>query len=374
MTPGGADNPLFRPFQFGARLLPNRIAMAPMTRSRSPGGVPGPEVAAYYRRRAEGGAGLIISEGAEIPHKAASGYPDVPHLYGEAALAGWRNVIEGVHAAGAGFIPQLWHVGSVRRRDAAHPDVPPYGPSAVVHPMYAGKAKAETPHAITDEDVDDLVAAYARAAANLKEIGADGVEIHGAHGYLIDQFMWPATNLRSDRFGGSLERRVQFAKEVVAGVRRSVGPDFPIVFRFSQWKQGDYEFKVAKTPEELGRWLGALVDAGVDILHASTRRFWLPEFEGSDLNLAGWAKKLTGKPAITVGSVSLELDMMATWAGQTSAPRRLDDLYARMARGEFDLVAVGRALLANPDWGNKVRDGKEADLRPFEPASLAELV
>lgn len=367
-------DPLFRPFPFGKRMLRNRVVMAPMTRSRSPGGVPGDLSVAYYARRAAHGTALVISEGTIVDHPGANGYPDVPYFFGDEALAGWRRVADAVHAAGGAFAPQLWHVGSVRQSAMGPtPGVSGYGPSAVLSPGNAREGKTELPREMTQHDIDEVVASFARGAADARRIGCDGVEIHGAHGYLIDQFNWPATNRRTDGYGGTLENRTRFAREIVAAVRAAVGPDFPVILRFSQWKMGDYHARIAATPEELGRWLCPLADAGVDIFHASTRRFWEPEFEGSDLNLAGWAKKLTDKPTITVGSVGLDADLISTWKGLPAKASPLDNLLERLARDEFDLVAVGRALLANPDWAEKIREGRDADLQPFTAAALAEL-
>ncbi len=362
---------LFRPFPFGKRTLPSRIVMAPMTRSMSPGGVPTPEVAAYYRRRAEGGVGLIVTEGTTVDHPAASGYPAVPRIHGEDALAGWKRVVDEVHAAGGIIVPQLWHVGSVRKRGMEpDPEVPGHGPSAVPHP---GVEDAETPVEMSEADIADVIGAFGRAAADARRIGFDGVEIHGAHGYLIDQFFWERTNRRTDRWGGDLAGRNRFGLEVVRAVRRAVGPDFPVILRFSQWKMGDYNGRLVETPEELERFLAPFVDAGVDIFHASTRRYREPEFPGSDLNLAGWTKKLTGKPAITVGSVGLDSDFLGAFAGKSAAPAGLEDLLERLEREEFDLVAVGRALLADPEWPRKVREGRLHQIQPFTPECLGEL-
>ncbi|NOZ78355.1 MAG: NADH:flavin oxidoreductase [Acidobacteria bacterium] len=359
---------LFRPFPFGAKTLANRIVMAPMTRSKSPGGVPTPEVAAYYRRRTEGGVGLIITEGTAIDHPASSGYPAVPRIHGEDALAGWKRVVDEVHGAGGAIIPQLWHVGSVRKRGMEpDPEVPGFGPSAVPHPGVEG---AEVPVEMSEADIAEVIDAFGRAAADAKVVGFDGVEIHGAHGYLIDQFFWQRTNRRTDRWGGDLAARSRFALEIVRAVRRAVGPDFPVIFRFSQWKSGGHDARLVETPEELERFLAPFVDAGVDIFHASTRRYWEPEFAGSELNLAGWTKKLTGKPAITVGSVGLDTDFFGAFRGASSQPTGIDELLRRLEAGEFDLVAVGRALLADPQWPMKIREGRIDEIEPFTPECL----
>lgn len=362
---------LLRPFAHKSLQLRNRVAMAPMTRTASPGYVANEQVAGYYRRRAEGEVGLIITEGTFVGHKAANGYENVPAIFGDEALAGWKKVVEEVHAAGGQIIPQLWHVGAVRK-EGTGPDksVPGHSPSGLFKP---GKSNG---HAMTRDDIKDVVRAFADAAKAAKAVGFDGVEIHGAHGYLIDQFFWEGTNQRDDEYGGSLENRARFAVEIVEAVREAVGKDFAIVLRYSQWKQQDYDARLARNPEELRRFLTPLVDAGVDIFHASTRRFWVPEFEGSDLNLAGWSKELTGKPVISVGSVGLDDDFIGgnnQGMGGTANPTGLGELIRRMDNNEFDLIAVGRALLQDPNWLVKVRDGREKEIAPFHKGALAGL-
>jgi 2,4-dienoyl-CoA reductase-like NADH-dependent reductase (Old Yellow Enzyme family) len=162
--------------------------------------------------------------------------------------------------------------------------------------------------------------------------------------------------------------------EVVQACRRATRPDFPIFLRFSQWKIPQYEAKLATTPAELARFLEPLVDAGVDTFHCSTRRFWEPEFEGSELNLAGWTKKLSGKPVITVGSVGLDSDFISAFAeGKGAANVGVDRLIEMVDKQEVDLVAVGRALLVDPAWARKVHDGRLDELIPFTPAALATL-
>lgn len=227
---------------------------------------------------------------------------------------------------------------------------------------------------MTAEDIADTVAAYARAARAAVELGFDAIELHGAHGYLIDQFFWEGTNKRDDRYGGGLVERTTFAREIIKAVRAEIPADLPLILRYSQWKQQDYNARLANTPEELETFLGVLSDAGVDIFHASTRRFWVPEFEGSDLNLAGWTKKLTGKPAITVGSVGLNSDFLGAFMGEGSPAASIDGLIERLERDEFDLVAVGRALINDPQWAAKVRDGRFDELSDFDAEKLKELV
>ncbi|MDP9078797.1 MAG: NADH:flavin oxidoreductase [Bacteroidota bacterium] len=364
------NNSLFRPFSLKSLHIKNRIVMAPMTRSFSPDGVPNDGVAAYYRKRAEGEAGLILSEGTVINRASSSADPNIPHFYGDAALAGWKAVIEGVHAEGGAMGPQIWHQGiSQNHHSGWLPPVPFEGPSGLNNPDFSNG------NTMTDSDIADTIAAFGQAAADAKALGFDCVEIHGAHGYLIDQFFWEGTNKRTDIFGGkTLPERSRFAIEVIKEVRKRVGEDFAVIIRLSQFKPSAYTYQLAKTPEELEAWINPLADAGIDIFHCSQRRFWEPEFDGSDLNFAGWAKKVSGKSTITVGSVGLSGDFFGAFAGESSEPSSLDELLRRLDRGDFDLVGVGRPILADPFWPKKIHEGRLGELRNFTKAAMAELI
>ncbi len=361
--------PLFAPFTFKGLALPNRLVMAPMTRSQSPGGVPTQDVADYYARRAAAQIGLIVTEGTGVARPASLNDPNIPRFHGESELAGWKAVSDGVHAAGGFIAPQLWHVGAVRSRDPNWSPSGPYdSPSGLSSP---GHRFGEP---MTDAEVAAAIAAFATAASDAQRLGFDAVELHGAHGYLIDQFFWEGTNQRDDTFGGAkIPERARFAAEIIKAVRVATGPDFPIIIRLSQWKQQDFAARLAQTPDEMTAWLRPLVDAGADMLHCSQRRFWEPEFDGSDLNFAGWAKKLTGVPTITVGSVGLTGDFINAYGGESSKPASLDELVRRLDRGDFDLVAVGRAVLQDPNWAVKVRQGRQDELMDFSPKAMATL-
>lgn len=361
---------LFRPFEFKSLKLPNRIVMAPMTRSFSPDGVPTPEVAEYYRRRAQAAVGLIISEGTVVNRPAASNDPKVPRFHGDDALPAWQRVVDGVHAAGGLMAPQLWHVGAVR-----NPMTKWVAPGPVDSPSGLSSPGKQFGEPMSESAIADTIAAFAQAAGEAKRLGFDAIELHGAHGYLIDQFFWAGTNIREDRYGGpEIVQRGRFAAEIIAAARAAVGPDFPIIIRLSQWKQQDFSARLAQTAQEMEAWLLPLVDAGADILHCSQRRFWEAEFDGSDLNFAGWAKKLTGRPTITVGSVGLSGEFIAAFGGESSTPASLDELLRRLDRGDFDLVAVGRALINDPEWALKIRDGRHDELMDFSPRTLSTLL
>ncbi|WP_327064427.1 NADH:flavin oxidoreductase [Kitasatospora sp. NBC_01302] len=368
-SPSRAAEILSRPLAINGLTVPNRIVMAPMTRMFSPGGVPGEDVRSYYARRAGAGVGLIVTEGTYVGHESAGQSDRVPRFHGEEQLAGWAKVAEAVHAAGGTIVPQLWHIGMVRKQgEPPYADAPAVGPSGIRVDGTEGTGKA-----MTRRDLDDVIGAFAEAAAAAERIGFDGVELHGAHGYLVDQFLWAGTNRRTDAYGGDPVARTTFAAEIVAAVRERVSPGFPVIFRYSQWKQEAYDARLAETPQELETILAPLAAAGVDAFHASTRRYWLPEFEGSELNLAGWTKKLTGRPAITVGSVGLDGDFLRGFSGEGAPVRGIDNLLERMERDEFDLVAVGRALLQDPQWAAKVLGGRFEEMRPYDAAALKTL-
>lgn len=363
-----AANALFKPYSQGNLSLNNRIVMAPMTRQFSPNGIPTSDVAGYYKRRAQGGTGLIITEGTTVNDKVATMDANIPQFHGDEALAAWKNVVDEVHSVDGKIMPQLWHVGMARVADKApYPELPSAGPSGLFKP---GKQGAEP---MTVEHIESVISAFAQAAADAKAIGMDGIEIHGAHGYLIDQFFWEGTNQRTDSWGGSMENRGRFAVEIIKAIRAATGPDFPIVLRYSQWKQQDYTARLAHTPQELEKFLLPLSNAGVDIFHCSQRRYWESEFEESELNLAGWTKKITGKPTITVGSVGLNDDFFGAFKGQDSSTRAVDDLLERLDAGEFDLVAVGRALLQDPNWANKIKENRTQELEQYSGKALATL-
>jgi 2,4-dienoyl-CoA reductase-like NADH-dependent reductase (Old Yellow Enzyme family) len=340
---------LFSPLSVRSMTIRNRFAMAPMTRSASPDGIPGADVAKYYARRAAGGVGLIITEGVRLPDPAAGWPTSIPTLAGDEALAGWRAVTNAVHGHGAAIAAQLWHQGAERDQRDGVVAVSPSGVNG------AGEHKGR---ALGTDELAQVADLYAVAARNARDIGFDAVELHGAHGYLLDEFLWARTNLRSDRYGGDVGNRTRFPAEVVAAVRSSVGPDFPIIFRFSQWKQSDYSASIAEDPTRLQEVLGPLVDAGVDMFHPSTRRHYQPAFPNADpvLSLGGWTKKVTGVPVIAVGSVGLQTEFTPGLAGAPIAAAPVDRVLDQFVSGEFDVVAVGRALLADPTWVNRLRD------------------
>jgi len=361
--------PLFTPFTIGGLTVPNRFVMPGMQRMWCENGRPLPRLGAYYRRRVEGGVGLVITESCAVDHPSAT-QNDMFARIDASTMDAWAACFAAVQGAGGKMLMQLWHEGAVRKDGGDGPlaQFPTLSPSGLV---YAGK---ENGRAATSEDLAAIKDAFIRSAIMARAVGADGVEIHACHGYLLDQFLWSETNRREDGYGGGdIRNRVRFPAEIVAGIRAAVGPDFVISLRFSQWKEVRYEARIAPTAQDLATMLTILRQAGVDVFHASARRFWLPEWDGSDLGIAGWTKSLTDAPVIAVGSVGLDTDVMENFFGkeaQSTGTQGFRELLRRFGQGEFDMVSVGRGQIGDPDWVRKLRDGDYDAIRPFTKKDL----
>ena len=246
-----------------------------------------------------------------------------------------------------------------------NPEVPGHTASGLVKP---GKKVA---HEMTLEDIKQTINAYASDAKYCEEIGFDGVEIHGAHGYLIDNFFWEGTNIRDDSYGGSIEKRSQFVSEIIQAVRSNISQEFIVGLRFSQWKQHDFEAKLAHSTDDLKKVLLSPVESGLDYLHSSMRRFWESEFEGSEENLAYWTKKISNIPTIGVGSVGLDSDFIDMTA--PSKPANIDKAIDDISKEKYDLLAVGRALLSDHEWVLKMKEGRLKDVIPYSKEALLKL-
>lgn len=363
--------PLFTPFRLGGIELPNRFVMPAMQRSWCVDGAPLPILGEYYANRVRGGVGLVITESLAVDHPAATNSPTFCRLI-ERTADDWRRCIQQVKAEGGRILCQLWHQGALRIEEDGESGVDQrtLSPSGLV---YRGKSNGR---AATVGEIEEIRNAFVRSASLAQGIGADGVELHSAHGYLLDQFIWAETNHRTDAYGGSIENRARLTAEIISGIRAACGEDFVISVRLSQWKEVDYSARIVEDPHELDTLLSLWRSAGADIFHASTRRFWLPEWPEADLNLAGWSRKVSGTPTITVGSVGLDGDVMDTLLGSEvtgEAQRSVVQLAERLEAQEFDLVAIGRGLIGDPQWVNKVRDGRYEDIRSFRREDLGRM-
>jgi 2,4-dienoyl-CoA reductase-like NADH-dependent reductase (Old Yellow Enzyme family) len=342
---------LFEPIQIRGVEIPNRIVMPAMTtRLAMPDGTVTPELIEYYLARAKGGTGLITVEMGSPEPRGRHRAQEIG-LYDDRFLPGLRELTSRLKATGARTAVQIGHAGGHTRQDVT--GEPPVAPSALPHVVHEVDTRAVLPEALTREGIRTVVRSFAEAAERMKRAGFDLVELHGAHGYLIAQFLSPLDNHRTDEYGGALRNRARFAIEVVEACRERVG-DFPLIFRFSadEYAPGGVTLDEAK---ELSRWL---VKAGVDALHVSAGCYRsLPSGaimtppmgcpEGLFLHLARAIKAVVDVPVIAVG--------------------RLHDpeLAERVvAEGQADLVALGRQLIADPEWPRKVREGRLEKIRP----------
>jgi 2,4-dienoyl-CoA reductase-like NADH-dependent reductase (Old Yellow Enzyme family) len=345
-APNGAAGydltPMLQPLDIRRMHLRNRFVMPGMQRYWCVEGAPDLRLREYYRRRVLGGASLIISESCAIDHPSATKNPTFARISADTREA-WRACVAGVHEAGGAMFLQLWHQGAVNYGgDAeANPAFVALSPSGIAHP---GESFGR---AATEAELRSIKRSFVQGALDAAEIGTDGVELHSAHGFLLDQFLWPGTNHRTDRYGGpSITDRAAFVAEVAAAVREATGPDFVISIRISQWKESDYDAKIVEEPAQLGQLVTMLRAAGADIFHVSTRRFWTPEWDGSDLGLAGWVKSFTDAAVIAVGSVGLDIDVMASLAGEEARP-------------------TGASRIDDPEWVTKMSDGRIPEIRAF---------
>ncbi|MDF1667818.1 MAG: 12-oxophytodienoate reductase [Planctomycetota bacterium] len=358
----------FKPWSLKSMTLRNRIVMAPMTRRKAAeDGIATDEIRQYYERRAQGEVGLIISEGTGIDGVHSFDTATVPRFETPEQHAAWKRVVDSVHEAGGAFAPQLWHCG----RLASNP-IGPCDDQLSDRPDGTPRPKIR---GMNSDDFKQVLNAYISAATASIEMGCDALEIHGAHGYLLDSFLSPSNNTREDEYGGSLENRMRFPLEVVRAVREAVGPDFPVIYRFSQWKVDDYKELKFQNSSELSQWVLALRDAGVDILHVSTRDANDVAFEDEDpkKTLAGWSRDLSLLPVIAVGKVSVTLPMDKAYGEVKDTVADPWPKLKLLEDEEADLIAVGRALIANPNWVQTVRDGHWQDLTSFDKSLLADL-
>lgn len=329
------DTTLFSPVQLGPHRLPHRIVMAPMTRNRAgEGNAPRKLNERYYRQRSS--AALIITEASQVSPRGV-GYPDTPGIHSSEQIRGWRRVVEGVHREGGRIFLQLWHVGRISHpsyhdgeRPVAPSPVPPEG--ELLTPE--GTKAFEEPRALVTEEVADVVEEFRRGAENALRAGFDGVEIHGANGYLVDQFLRSGTNRRGDRYGGSLEGRLRFLTEVTEAVAGVWGPDrvgvrLSPLSAFNDMEDADPETTFTAAARRLA-------ELDVAYLHVVEKDDFSDDPRSFDL--AALREAFGGL-------------YMANAGYDLEAGRRA------VERGEADLVSYARLFLANPDLPRRFREG-----------------
>ncbi|WP_404712815.1 12-oxophytodienoate reductase [Sphingomonas sp. MMS24-J13] len=368
-------SPLFSPFRLKSLELASRFVLPGMQRGWSVGGAPTDRLSDYYVRRVHGGVGLIITELVAVDH-VSSTRSEVFSRLDDSSFDAWQKCVAAVREAGGKIIMQLWHEGAIRKDepDPERPDeqiTPTLSPSGLMAPdRPRGRAALA-------EELEEIKDAFVRSALLAQKAGAHGVEIHGAHGYFLDQFLWANTNRRDDDYGGpTIADRARYPAAIARAIRAACGEDFLISFRFSQWKEIDLRATIVDSPEELGILVSILREARVDVLHISTRRFWEPAWPHSDKTMSHWVKELSGLPVIAVGSVGLTKDIMETVQGQEADHHIAESitlLEQGIARGDFDLIAVGRGQIGDPDWVRKAREGRFHDIIPFTREALGKI-
>ena len=380
-------SPLFAAIELSSLKLKNRVVMAPMTRSFCGlEGLPSPDVSAYYAARAAGGVGLIVTEGVVVNMADARGYGGVPGITNDAQVDAWRGVVSAVHAEGGAIAPQLWHAGRLAHTRGTG-GVQPLAPSAVqaggayldvADPStLTGEIPYELPRAMTTAEIEIVIQQFADAAVRSVEAGFDAIELHGASGYLIHEFMNPESNQRTDEFGGDVQRRAEFPVRIVKAIKAAIGADTPVIMRLAQFAINDFEWQTWADPRELAITLKCLVDAGVDLFHASSHRLNTPAFpqlQGeTGRSLSAYIKELSGRPTIAVGGVSYSATVFESLGGSECTVTDPIDAVEMLEKGNADLIAVGRALISNPDWCHKVEAGEWQSLAPFGREALMSL-
>ena len=346
------NSPLFTPVQAGRLALASRIAMAPLTRNRAPGALANARMAAYYRQRAnpETGAGLIITEATAISHQ-GQGYADVPGIWSPAQVQAWRAVTDAVHAEGGRIAMQLWHVGRVSHTSLQPGGAAPVAPSAIAAKtktvlLVDGQAQfVETsmPRALQADELPGIVQDYRRAAANAMAAGFDGVEVHAANGYLIDQFLRSGSNQRSDAYGGSIAHRARFLDEVMQAVVAEVGGGRTGI-RLSPVTPANDASDDAPQPlfEHVVRALAPLGLAYVHVIEGST----------------GGPREHQQGPTPFDYAALRQAYRAAGGQGAWMVNNGYDLPLAQQALSDgADLVAFGRPFIANPDLGARLRQG-----------------
>ncbi|KHJ74030.1 NADH:flavin oxidoreductase [Rhodococcus sp. Chr-9] len=352
---------LFDQIQLGPVDLAGRVALAPMTRvSADADGRVNERMVQYYRRFAAGGIPLLIIEGAYIDTAESQTYLYQPGLATKAHAESWRPLVDAVRAEGAAVIAQLQHSGPQGQGN-------PYSDRLVSASaiaargeqmsMYRGVGPYDIPEPVTAAEIEEIHQAFVDAALRAQGAGVDGVELHGANGYLLDAFLTDYLNHRTDQYGGSTANRVRFAAETVRKVKSAVGDGFIVGIRISQGKVSDGSHKWGGGVDDADTIFRSLAEAGVDYLHTTEWKAALPAFPGEDSRpLSALAKQAA--PNVTV---------IANGHLNTC-----DDADAVVLNGHADMVAIGKAALSNPDWLNRAYSGAEL-LDPLSPSAFGEL-
>lgn len=337
---------LFRPGSLGRLTAPNRLIMPPMVLNYcDPQGRVTDRYRAHMARVAAGGVGTMILEASYVAHD-GKGFANQLGLHTDEHVEGLRGVVEDAHRHGALIGPQLYHAG--RQTNSRVTGLPLIAPSAVPCPLMQ-----EVPEAMTREDIARVVEQFAQAARRARLAGCDFVEIHGAHGYLLMQFLSPYSNQRNDEYGGGIENRLRFPLEVVRAVRHAVGPEFTVLYRIS----AEEGVPGGLTLDDAIRAARALAEAGIDALHVSVGNYG-SYVQGRMIPPMSMPDGVNVKLA---AAISAKVDIPVIAVGKCRSPETAASI---IENGEADFVALGRSLLADPDWPRKAREGRAHEINP----------
>ncbi|WP_254544535.1 NADH:flavin oxidoreductase [Halomarina pelagica] len=347
------ENVLFESVSIGGLDLDNRVGLAPMTRtSATADGRATTEMARYYAKFARGGFGVLITEGTYVDAEHSQGYDDQPGLVTDDHVEAWRRVTDAVHDEGSPILAQLMHAGPQMQGNRYVEEA--VGPSEVEAKgeqleLYGGSGEFPAPRRLSADDLDDVAASFADAARNAHEAGFDGVEVHGANGYLLDAFLTDYLNRRDDEYGGDAESRVRFPATVVESVREATPEDFVVGIRLSQTKVTDDEYRWPGGADEAEVVFGTLSEAGVDYLHVTEPDATEPAFDAGS-TLTELAATYGDTPVVANGSLG--------------APEKAREAVEDGA----SVVTLATGALANSDWPKRVADGRPLD--EFDPAAF----
>ncbi|EPJ43293.1 MAG: NADH:flavin oxidoreductase / NADH oxidase family [Osedax symbiont Rs2] len=348
---------LFTGARLGQLQTTNRLVVAPMTRvSALEDGCVGPLMAEYYSEFATGGFGVIITEGLYTDRHYSQGYYKQPGLSSTEQAQSWQPVIKSVQQQGAKIIAQLMHAGALSsyNRFSEHSAAPsPVQPKGRQMSLYYGSGDYNLPVAMSLSDIDNVLQGFADAARRAKEAGFDGVEIHGANGYLLDQFLTDYTNQRTDQYGGELRNRLRIYTDIVARVRAAVGDDFLVGVRFSQKKVNDSQYCWPAAENAAREIFSGIAASGIDFIHI-TEPYVAQSAFSDGASLVNLAKKYSGLAVIGNGGVETAEQASVAFTEQ-----------------HIDFLALGKVALANPDWPNLARQG--GAIKAFDPAMFRPL-
>nr|WP_311529520.1 NADH:flavin oxidoreductase [uncultured Ralstonia sp.] len=336
--------PLFQGYELNGVKLENRLAVAPMTRiSATEDGLATEAMTRYYERFAQGGFGLVITEGLYTDQRFSQGYAFQPGISDEAQAKSWRPIVDAVHAAGGKIVAQLMHAGALSQANrfsevAAGPSaIQPKGKQMA---LYRGDGPYSVPRAMTEADIHEVIAGFSGAASRAIGLaGFDAVEIHGANGYLLDQFFTDYSNERDDAWGGTIGQRIRLSAEVLKAVRATLGHSIPVGLRLSQGKVNDFTHQWQEAEAGAKVVFEQLSTLGLDYIHLTEFEAWRPAFNDDGPSLVKLARKYSTGSTTVIANGSLH-----------DPVRALDSL-----SDGADIIALGRGALSNPNWPNRVR-------------------